>query len=40
VFPELAAAGKLYGFRSDAYWKAIDTVKDITEAAAHLSGEG
>ena len=40
VFPELAAAGRLYGFKSNAYWKAIDTVKDVTEAAAHLSGEG
>ena len=36
VFPELASQGRLFGFRSDAYWKPIDTVKDVTEAAAHL----
>ena len=38
AFPELAAAGKLYGFKGNAYWKPIDTVKDVTEAAAHLAG--
>ncbi len=38
VFPELASQGRLFGFRSDAYWKPIDTVKDVTEAAAHLAG--
>jgi NDP-sugar pyrophosphorylase family protein len=40
VFPELASQGRLFGFRSEAYWKPIDTVKDVTEAAAHLAGEG
>ena len=39
VFPELASQGKLFGFRSDAYWKPIDTVKDVNEAAAHLAGK-
>ena len=39
VFPELATQGRLFGFRSEAYWKPIDTVKDVTEAAAHLSGK-
>ncbi len=38
VFPKLAPQGRLYGFRSDAYWKPIDTVKDVTEAAEHLAG--
>ena len=38
VFPDLASQGHLYGFRSDAYWKPIDTIKDVTEAAAHLAG--
>lgn len=32
VFPRLAAEGRLYGFRSRAFWKAIDTVKDLSEA--------
>ena len=40
VFPELASQGRLFGFRSDAYWKPIDTVKDVTEAAAHLGRGG
>jgi NDP-sugar pyrophosphorylase family protein len=37
LFPRLAAEGRLYGFRSHAYWKAIDTVKDLSEAAEQLS---
>src|SRR2546426_1895073 len=37
LFPSLAAEGKLYGFRSRAYWKAIDTVKDLKEAETELS---
>jgi NDP-sugar pyrophosphorylase family protein len=36
LFPQLAGEGKLYGFRSHAYWKGIDTVKDLKEAAAQL----
>ena len=36
LFPRLADEGRLYGFRSHAYWKAIDTVKDLNEAAAQL----
>jgi NDP-sugar pyrophosphorylase family protein len=38
LFPQLAAKGRLYGFRSPAYWKAIDTVKDLNEAAEQLHG--
>ncbi len=37
LFPRLAAEGTLYGFRSRAYWKAIDTIKDLTEAEAELA---
>jgi NDP-sugar pyrophosphorylase family protein len=37
LFPTLASEGKLYGFRSRAYWKAIDTVKDLKEAEKELS---
>jgi len=37
LFPELAAEERLFGFKSNAYWKAIDTVKDLNEAAAQLS---
>ena len=37
LFPKLAGEGRLYGFRSDAYWKAIDTVKDLNEAEDQLA---
>lgn len=39
LFPRLAAEGRLFGFRSTSYWKAIDTVKDLNEAAAHLAAK-
>jgi NDP-sugar pyrophosphorylase family protein len=37
LFPRLAECGKLYGYRSRAYWKAIDTLKDLSEAEAYLA---
>ncbi len=37
LFPTLAAEGRLYGFRSRSYWRAIDTVKDLAEAEKELS---
>ena len=30
------AEERLYGFRSKSYWKAIDTMKDLTEASEQL----
>jgi len=36
LFPKLAREGKLFGYRSRAYWRPIDTVKDIQEAEADL----
>jgi len=39
LLPKLANEGRLYGFRSDAYWKAIDTVKDLNEAAEQLAAQ-
>ena len=39
LFPRLADEGRLFGFRSRAYWKGIDTVKDLHEAEAQLSAE-
>jgi NDP-sugar pyrophosphorylase family protein len=36
TFPELAAEGKLFGYLSRAYWRSIDTFKDLTEAAAEM----
>jgi len=40
LFPRLAEEGRLYAFRSRTYWKAIDTMKDLTEAAAQLEARG
>ncbi len=40
LFPRLGAEGKLYGFRSTTYWKAIDTVKDLKEAAEAIKEQG
>lgn len=37
LFPRLAEEGRLYGFRSHTYWKAIDTVKDLNEAGQQLA---
>jgi mannose-1-phosphate guanylyltransferase len=39
LLPRLAAEGRLYGFRSRSYWKAIDTVKDLNEAAEQLAAQ-
>ncbi len=36
TFPELAAEGKLFGYRSRAYWRSIDTFKDLTKAAVEV----
>ena len=36
VFPQLATEGKLFGYRSRAYWRTVDTFKDLTEAAAEV----
>jgi NDP-sugar pyrophosphorylase family protein len=32
VFPRLAEEGRLFGYRSRAYWRPIDSVKDLSEA--------
>ena len=37
LFPDLAAEGKLYAFRSKAFWKAIDTIKDLQEAEKEMA---
>ena len=37
LFPRLASEGRLYGFRSRAYWKAIDTMKDLRVAEEALA---
>jgi NDP-sugar pyrophosphorylase family protein len=37
LFPRLAECGRLYGYKSHAYWKGIDTLKDLTEVEAYLA---
>lgn len=36
TFPELAAKGRLFGYRSEAFWRAVDTAKDLSEAEAEI----
>jgi NDP-sugar pyrophosphorylase family protein len=40
TFPALAAAGKLYGFQSDAYWRPVDSIKDLSAAEKELQRAG
>ena len=40
TFPELATQGKLFGYKSDAYWRPVDSVKDLSEATKELAGAG
>jgi NDP-sugar pyrophosphorylase family protein len=37
TFPELAEEGKLLAFKSHAFWRAVDTVKDLSVVKDHLS---
>ncbi len=36
TFPRLAEEGRLGGFRSRAYWRGVDTMKDLAEATKDL----
>lgn len=36
TFPELAAQGRLFGFKSRAYWRPVDSIKDLGEAEREL----
>jgi NDP-sugar pyrophosphorylase family protein len=38
VFPTLAAQSKLFGLKSDAYWRPVDSIKDLAEAEKELTG--
>jgi NDP-sugar pyrophosphorylase family protein len=40
TFPALAEAGKLYGFQSDAYWRPVDSIKDLSAAEKELQRAG
>lgn len=37
TFPALVAEGRLYGYRSRAYWRTIDTHKDLTDAGKEVA---
>lgn len=36
TFPELAASGRLVGYRLSGHWRGIDTVKDVIEASKEI----
>lgn len=38
TFPRLAQEGQLLGYRTRAYWRPADTVKDVTELDRDLAG--
>jgi NDP-sugar pyrophosphorylase family protein len=38
TFPQLAAEGRLAGYKIEGYWRGIDTVKDVLTASEELSG--
>ena len=40
TFPSLAAEGKLAAFRSRAFWRSVDSFKDLKEAESHLEAAG
>ncbi|RLC56014.1 MAG: nucleotidyltransferase [Chloroflexi bacterium] len=37
TFPALATEGKLFGFKSEAYWRPVDSIKDVSEAERELA---
>ncbi len=36
TFPELARAGRLGAFKAQAYWRGVDTIKDVNEVESAL----
>ena len=38
TFPALAEQGLMSAFYSGAFWRSVDSMKDLAEAAAHLAG--
>ncbi|MEK7246895.1 MAG: nucleotidyltransferase family protein [Chloroflexota bacterium] len=37
TFPQLASEGRLFGFKSSAYWRPVDSIKDLSEAEKELA---
>ena len=40
LFPELVTEGRIAGFRSDAYWRSVETAKDLREVEEYVKGHG
>lgn len=38
AFPALAAQSRLFGFKSEVYWRPVDSIKDLSEAEQELAG--
>jgi NDP-sugar pyrophosphorylase family protein len=36
TFPDLAAQGRLFGYRIDGFWRGVDTAKDVKEAGEQI----
>ena len=36
TFPELARMGRLGAYKSQAYWRGVDTIKDVNEVASEM----
>jgi len=36
TFPELARAGRLGAYQAQAYWRGVDTIKDVNEVASEM----
>ena len=39
TFPALAAAGRMSAVPSERFWRSVDSLKDLREAAEHVAGE-
>lgn len=37
TFPALAREGQLFGFKSEAFWRPVDSIKDLSEAEKELA---
>jgi NDP-sugar pyrophosphorylase family protein len=40
TFPKLASEGRLFGFKSSAYWRPVDSIKDLSDAEKELGSGG
>jgi NDP-sugar pyrophosphorylase family protein len=40
TFPALASQGRLFGFKSEGWWRPVDSMKDLSEAEKELAERG